>query len=46
MHELVEFAVEKAMELGASYAEARFEEKNGTEVVMKNGNPEGRGVFN
>lgn len=26
MHELVEFAVEKALELGADYAEARFEE--------------------
>lgn len=45
MHELVEFAVEKAQELGASYAEARFEEKNGTEIVMKNGNPEGLGIL-
>ncbi|USS40362.1 TldD/PmbA family protein [Thermococcus aggregans] len=45
MHELVEFAVEKAQELGASYAEARFEEKNGTEIVMKNGNPEGLGII-
>ncbi|NJE10455.1 TldD/PmbA family protein [Thermococcus sp. MAR1] len=41
MHELVEFAVEKALELGASYAEARFEEKDGTSLAMKNGNPEG-----
>lgn len=39
--ELLEFAVEKALELGASYAEARFEEKNGTSLAMKNGNPEG-----
>ncbi|KPU62707.1 TldD-like protein [Thermococcus sp. EP1] len=45
MHELVEFAVEKAQELGASYAEARFEEKDGTELVMKNGNPEGLGIL-
>jgi len=45
MHELVEFAVEKAQELGASYAEARFEEKSGTEIVMKNGNPEGLGIL-
>ncbi|MDV3103477.1 TldD/PmbA family protein [Thermococcus waiotapuensis] len=41
MHELVEFAVEKALELGASYAEARFEEKSGTSLTMKNGSPEG-----
>ncbi|CAD5244368.1 TldD/PmbA family protein [Thermococcus camini] len=39
--ELLEFAVEKALELGASYAEARFEEKNGTSLAMKNGSPEG-----
>ncbi len=40
--ELLEFAVEKALELGgASYAEARFEEKKGTSLAMKNGNPEG-----
>jgi len=45
MHELVEFAVEKAQELGASYAEARFEEKKGTEIVMKNGNLEGLGIL-
>ncbi|AIF69603.1 peptidase U62 modulator of DNA gyrase [Palaeococcus pacificus DY20341] len=45
MHELVEFAVEKAQELGAKYAEARFEEKDGTEIVMKNGNPEGLAVL-
>ncbi len=46
MHELVEFAVEKALELGgADYAEARFEEKNGTELVMKNGNAEGLGIL-
>lgn len=45
MHELIEFAVEKAQELGASYAEARFEEKNGTEIVMKNGSPEGLGIL-
>ncbi|WP_297506941.1 TldD/PmbA family protein [Thermococcus sp.] len=41
MHELVEFAVEKALDLGADYAEARFEEKNGTSLAMKNGSPEG-----
>ena len=45
MHELVEFAVEKGQELGASYAEARFEEKNGTSLAMKNGNPEGLGIL-
>ena len=45
MHELVEFAVEKAQEVGASYAEARFEEKKGTEIVMKNGNLEGLGIL-
>ncbi|ASJ07241.1 TldD/PmbA family protein [Thermococcus pacificus] len=45
MHELVEFAVEKALELGASYAEARFEEKNGTSLTMKNGSPEGLEVL-
>ncbi len=45
MHELVEFAVEKALELGASYAEARFEEKNGTSLAMKNGSPEGLEVL-
>ena len=39
--ELLEFAIEKALELGASYAEARFEEKNGTSLAMKNGSPEG-----
>ncbi|WP_456368249.1 TldD/PmbA family protein [Thermococcus sp.] len=39
--ELLEFAVEKALELGASYAEARFEEKNGVSLAMKNGSPEG-----
>jgi TldD protein len=38
MHELIEFAVEKALELGADYAEARFEEKSGTSLAMKNGN--------
>ncbi len=37
MHELVDFAVEKALEIGASYAEARFEEKKGTSLAMKNG---------
>ncbi|ASJ11252.1 TldD-like protein [Thermococcus sp. P6] len=42
--ELLEFAVEKALELGASYAEARFEEKKGTSLTMKNGNPEGLSV--
>jgi len=41
MHELVDFAVERALELGAEYAEARFEEKSGTSLAMKNGNPEG-----
>ncbi|WP_258084273.1 TldD/PmbA family protein [Thermococcus thermotolerans] len=45
MHELVEFAVEKALELGAGYAEARFEEKNGTSLAMKNGNPEGLSII-
>ncbi len=45
MHELVEFAVEKALELGADYAEARFEEKNGTSLAMKNGSPEGLEVL-
>jgi len=45
MHELVEFAIEKAQEMEASYAEARFEEKNGTEIIMKNGNPEGLGIL-
>ncbi|NJF24660.1 TldD/PmbA family protein [Thermococcus sp. Bubb.Bath] len=45
MHELVEFAVEKALELGADYGEARFEEKNGTSLSMKNGNPEGLEVL-
>ncbi|ASJ02595.1 TldD-like protein [Thermococcus profundus] len=44
MHELVEFAVEKALELGADYGEARFEEKNGTSLAMKNGNPEGLSI--
>ncbi len=43
--ELLEFAVEKALELGASYAEARYEEKNGTSLAMKNGNPEGLEVL-
>ena len=45
MHELVEFAVEKALELGADYAEARFEEKNGTSLSMKNGSPEGLSIL-
>ncbi len=44
MHELVEFAVEKALEFGAKYAEARFEEHSGVNIVMKNGNPEGLGM--
>lgn len=44
MHELVEFAVEKALEFGAKYAEARFEEHSGVNIVMKNGNPEGLGI--
>ncbi|NJE02889.1 TldD/PmbA family protein [Thermococcus sp. MV11] len=43
--DVLEFAVEKALELGASYAEARFEEKNGTSLAMKNGNPEGLQVL-
>ncbi|EEB73021.1 TldD/PmbA family protein [Thermococcus sp. AM4] len=42
--ELLEFAVEKALELGASYAEARYEEKSGTHLAMKNGSPEGMGI--
>lgn len=41
MHELVEFAVEKAQELGAKYAEARLEERKGIQIAMKNGIPEG-----
>ncbi|MFA4662240.1 TldD/PmbA family protein [Pyrococcus kukulkanii] len=41
MHDLVEFAVERALDLGAEYAEARFEEKQGTSIAMKNGVPEG-----
>ncbi len=41
MHELVDFAVERALEMEASYAEARFEEKKGTSLAMKNGSPEG-----
>ncbi|AEH24401.1 TldD/PmbA family protein [Pyrococcus yayanosii] len=45
MHDLVEFAVEKALELGASYAEARFEEKTGTSIAMKNGVPEGLSIL-
>jgi TldD protein len=45
MHELVEFAVERALELGADYAEARFEEKSGTSLAMKNGNAEGLGIL-
>ena len=43
--DVLEFAVEKALELGASYAEARFEEKSGTSLAMKNGNPEGLQVL-
>ncbi|AFL96075.1 zinc-dependent protease, TldD/PmbA family 2 [Thermococcus cleftensis] len=43
--DVLEFAVEKALELGASYAEARFEEKNGTSLAIKNGNPEGLQVL-
>ncbi|HDZ35608.1 MAG TPA: TldD/PmbA family protein [Thermococcus sp.] len=43
--ELLEFAIEKALELGASYAEARFEEKNGTALALKNGSPEGLEVL-
>ncbi|WP_457751672.1 TldD/PmbA family protein [Thermococcus sp.] len=42
--DVLEFAIEKALELGASYAEARFEEKRGSSVVMKNGSPEGLGI--
>ncbi|AHL22247.1 putative Zn-dependent protease [Thermococcus nautili] len=42
--ELLEFAVEKALELGASYAEARYEEKSGTHLAMKNGSPEGMDI--
>ncbi|AAL81200.1 TldD-like protein [Pyrococcus furiosus DSM 3638] len=45
MHDLVEFAVNRALELGADYAEARFEEKQGTFLAMKNGNPEGLGIL-
>ncbi|HIP88398.1 MAG TPA: TldD/PmbA family protein, partial [Thermococcus paralvinellae] len=44
MHELVEFAVERALELGAKYAEARFEEHEGMSISMKNGNPEGLSI--
>ena len=43
--DLLEFAVDKALELGASYAEARFEEKNGTSLAMKNGSPEGLNII-
>ena len=39
--DVLEFAIEKALEMGASYAEARFEEKKGSALVMKNGSPEG-----
>ena len=42
--DVLEFAIEKALELGASYAEARFEEKKGSSVVMKNRSPEGLGI--
>ena len=39
--EILEYAIDKALGLGASYAEARFEEKRGTSLSMKNGSPEG-----
>ena len=39
--DILEYAIEKALELGAQYAEARFEDKKGTELLMKNGSPEG-----
>ncbi|AFK22613.1 TldD/PmbA family protein [Pyrococcus sp. ST04] len=45
MHDLVEFAVNRALDLGAEYAEARFEEKHGTSLAMKNGNPEGLSII-
>ena len=39
--EILEYAIEKALELGAQYAEARFEDKKGTGLMIKNGSPEG-----
>lgn len=45
MYEFVEFVVEKVFELGVDYVEVCFEEKNGIELVMKNGNVEGFGIF-
>ncbi|AEC52787.1 hypothetical protein PNA2_1872 [Pyrococcus sp. NA2] len=45
MHDLIEFAIERALELGANYAEARFEEKSGTSITLKNGIPEGLAIL-
>ena len=39
--EILEYAIDKALSFGASYAEARFEEKQGLSLSMKNGSPGG-----
>ena len=38
--DLAEMAVDKAVELGADYAEARMEFVSGQDSLLKNGNPE------
>ena len=52
MEDLVEWAVERTMALGASYAEARYQKNEGVSISMKNGeieelsleNDEGMGI--
>lgn len=45
MRELADFAVDYATELGADYAEARFQSVLGNVYLMKNGNPEVAGFL-
>ncbi len=44
MEDMVEFAVELALKMGADYAEARYQENDGMNFSLKNGELQGVGV--
>ncbi len=45
MEDLIEFAVDYAQQNGANYSEARFQSKDGTNIIVKNGELQGVSVI-